>query len=210
LQRRSPDFDLYLVTDRRQTHGGDLLAVVEQALAGGVNAIQLREKDLGGKELFSLAEKTKALCARHGASLFINDRIDVALAVDADGVQLGIGSMPIDAARQILGERKLIGVSIHSAKEGLAAERAGADFVLFGPVYFTPSKAAYGNPQGLERLQGVVEKISLPVYAIGGIKPENVAAIKKTGARGAALISAVMSAEAPRAAAKELLRLLKE
>jgi thiamine-phosphate pyrophosphorylase len=210
LQRRSPDFDLYLVTDRGQTCGRDLLAVIEQALLGGVRAVQLREKDLGGKELFSLAEKTKTLCARYGASLFINDRIDVALAVDADGVQLGSGSIPIAAARQILGDRKLIGASIHSAEEGLAAERAGADFVLFGPVYFTPSKAAYGNPQGLERLQEAVEKISLPVYAIGGVKAKNVAAIKKTGARGAALISAVMSAEEPSSVSRELLHLLKE
>jgi thiamine-phosphate pyrophosphorylase len=210
LQRRSPDFDLYLVTDRGQTCGRDLLAVIEQALLGGVRAIQLREKDLGGKELFSLAEKTKTLCTRHGASLFINDRIDVALAVDAAGVQLGSGSIPIDGARQILGDRKLIGASIHSAEEGLAAERAGADFVLFGPVYFTPSKAAYGNPQGLERLQEAVEKISLPVYAIGGVKAKNVAELKKTGARGVALISAVMSAEEPASVSRELLRLLKE
>jgi thiamine-phosphate pyrophosphorylase len=210
LQRRSVDFDLYLITDRRETRGRDLLAVVEQALDGGARAIQLREKDLAGRELFILAEKTKTLCARHGASLFINDRIDVALAVDADGVQLGSSSMPIDAARKLMGDKRLIGASTHSMKEALAAEEAGADFVLFGPVYFTPSKAAYGNPQGLERLQEVVEKISLPVYAIGGIKPENVAAIKKTGARGVALISAVMSAEDPMTASRELLRWLKE
>jgi thiamine-phosphate pyrophosphorylase len=210
LQRRSPDFDLYLVTDRGQTCGRDLLAVIEQALLGGVRAIQLREKDLGGKALFSLAEKTKTLCARHGASLFINDRIDVALAVDADGVQLGSGSLPVDAARKLMGDKRVIGASTHSMKEALAAEEAGADFILFGPVYFTLSKTAYGNPQGLERLQEAVEKISLPVYAIGGIKPENVAAIKKTGARGIAAISAVMSAEEPAAATRELLRLLKE
>jgi thiamine-phosphate pyrophosphorylase len=210
LQRRSPDFDLYLITDRRETRGRDLLAVVEQALDGGARAVQLREKDLAGRELFILAEKTKTLCARHGASFFINDRIDVALAVDADGVQLGSSSMPIDAARKLMGDKRLIGASTHSMKEALAAEEGGADFILFGPIYFTPSKAAYGNPQGLERLQEVVEKISLPVYAIGGINPENAAAIKKTGARGVALISAVMSAEAPRTASKKLLRLLKE
>ncbi len=209
-QPRNPDFDLYLVTDRRQTRGRELLAVIEQALLGGVRAIQLREKDLGGKELFSLAEKTKTLCARHGASLFINDRIDVALAVDADGIQLGSSSLPVDAARKLMGDKRLIGASTHSMKEALAAEAAGADFILFGPIYFTPSKAAYGNPQGLERLQEAVEKISLPVYAIGGIKAENVAELKKTGARGVALISAVMSAEEPSSVSRELLRLLKE
>lgn len=187
-----------------------MFAVIEQALLGGVRAVQLREKDLGGGELFSLAEKTKTLCARHGASLFINDRVDVALAVDADGVQLGSASLPVDAARLLVGNGKLIGASTHSIDEASAAEAAGADFVLFGPIYFTPSKAAYGNPQGLERLQEAVEKISLPVYAIGGIKPENVAVIKQTGARGVALISAVMNAEDPMTASRELLRLLKE
>jgi thiamine-phosphate pyrophosphorylase len=109
-----------------------------------------------------------------------------------------------------MGDKRLIGASTHSMKEALAAEEAGADFILFGPIYFTPSKAAYGNPQGLERLQEAVEKISLPVYAIGGIKPENVAAVKATGACGVALTSAVMSAEDPMTASRELLRWLKE
>jgi len=210
VQRRSPDFDLYLITDRRQTRGRALLAVVEQALNGGAKAIQLREKDLGGRELYELAARLKALCCLHRAGLFINERVDVALAVDADGVQLGSGAIPVDAARALLGERKLIGASIHSTAEALAAERAGADFVLFGPVYFTPSKAAFGKPQGLRLLQEAVEKISLPVYAIGGVTSENVAAVKKTGARGVAVISAIMSAAEPAAASKELLRLLRD
>ena len=209
MQRRSPDFNLYLITDRRQTRGRELLKVVEQALDGGVRAIQLREKDLSGRELFLLAETMKAVCARYRARLFINERIDVALAVDADGVQLGGGAIPIDSARKLVGNNKRIGASTHSIEEALAAERAGADFILFGPVYFTPSKAAYGPPQGLELLKEVVEKISLPVYAIGGVKPENIAAVKKTGAHGIAVISAVMSAEEPSAASRELLRLLK-
>ena len=208
--KRSPEFDLYLITDRKQTRGRELLRVVEDALDGGVKAIQLREKDLGGRELYELAEQLKTVCSTHRAKLFINDRVDVALAVDADGVQLGSASMPVGAARALLGERKSIGASTHSLEEALVAERAGADFVLFGPVYFTPSKSAYGKPQGLEPLRGVVEKISIPVYAIGGIKPENIGAVKRAGASGAALISAVMAAEAPREAARELLRLLKE
>ena len=208
--KRAPDFDLYLVTDRRETRGRDLHTVVEQALDGGVRAIQLREKDLGGRELYGLAERLKALCAPRHAKLFINERIDVALAVDADGVQLGGGAMPIGAARQLLGEGKLIGASTHSIDEARAAERAGANFVLFGPVYFTPSKAAYGKPQGLELLREVVEKISLPVYAIGGVKAGNIAAVKQTRARGVALVSAIMSDEEPAAAAKEILRLLQK
>jgi thiamine-phosphate pyrophosphorylase len=210
VQRCCPTFDLYLITDRQQTRGRELVWVIEQALGGGARAIQLREKDLGGREIFSLAETVKTLCARYQASFFINDRVDVALAVDADGVQLGSGSIPVDVARKLLGENQMIGASTHSMDEALAAKRAGADFVLFGPVYFTPSKATYGNPQGLERLKEVVEKISLPVYAIGGVKADRIAAVKKTGARGVAVISAVMGADEPLAASREMLRLLRD
>ena len=202
---RSPKFALYVVTDRNQTGGRDLLWVLEQALEGGVKAVQLREKDLGGRELSLLAEKIKALCERYQASLFVNDRIDVALGVDADGVQLGSTSMPVGVARELLGEKKLIGVSTHSTEEAIEAEQAGGDFILFGPVYFTPSKAAYGKPQGLGALKEVVEKISLPVYAIGGIKVKDITEVRQTGIRGVALISAVLSAVDPCAAAREIL-----
>lgn len=204
-----PDFDLYLVTDRKLTGGRDLVEVVEQAVIGGVKAVQLREKDLGGAELFHLAEKLKDVCARHRARLFINDRVDVALAADADGVQLGGASIPVDAARALLGDEKFIGASIHTLEEARDAVRAGADFLLFGPVYFTPSKAAYGAPQGLERLKEVVENISIPVYAIGGVSADNVESIRDTGARGVALISAIIAAADPAAAAKAILQRLK-
>ena len=205
---RSPNFDLYLVTDRNQTGGRDLLWVLERALEGGVRAVQLREKDLGGRELFVLAEKTKRLCERYQANLFVNDRVDVALGVDAEGVHLGGDSMPVRAARELLGAEKLIGVSTHSINEAREAEQEKADFILFGPVYFTASKAAYGEPQGLGRLKKVVEKISLPVYAIGGVKVENIAEVKETGVRGIALISAVLSASDPRAATRRILETL--
>jgi len=205
---RSPNFDLYLVTDRNQTGGRDLLWVLERALEGGVRAVQLREKDLGGRELFVLAEKTKRLCERYQANLFVNDRVDVALGVDAEGVHLGGDSMPVRAARELLGAEKLIGVSTHSIKEAREAEQEKADFILFGPVYFTASKAAYGEPQGLGRLKKVVEKISLPVYAIGGVKVGNIAEVKETGVRGIALISAVLSASDPRVATRRILETL--
>lgn len=193
-----PNFDFYLVTDRHQTRGRELLWVLEQALDGGVGAVQLREKDLDGKELFSLAEKARNLCARYRAALYINDRIDVARAVDADGVQLGISSIPIEAARPLLGPDRMIGASTHSLIEAREAQRQGADFVLFGPVYFTPSKAAYGAPQGLAPLKKIVENIALPVYAIGGINIENVAEVMGAGVHGIALISAVMAASDPK------------
>ena len=203
----TPDFDLYLVTDRGMTQGRDLLWVLQQALDGGVKGIQLREKDLVGRELFFLAEAARKLTQRYHALLLINDRIDIALAVDADGVHLSTASIPIESARALLGRQQLLGASTHSLEEAQEAERNGADFVVFGPVYFTPSKASYGSPQGLAALKKVVEKLSLPIYAIGGIKPENIADTRRTGVRGVALISAVMSAADPENATKEILKL---
>jgi thiamine-phosphate pyrophosphorylase len=202
-----PDFKLYLITDRTQTKGRDLLWLIEQALDAGVKAIQLREKDLAGRDLFSLAEKASQLCRNYGSSLFVNDRLDIALAVNAAGVQLGNASVPIALARQLLGAQKMIGVSTHSFNEALEAQRQGADFVLFGPVYFTPSKAAYGAPQGLDKLKEIVGKISLPVYAIGGIKLENILDLRSMGVSGVALISAIMSSDAPKQATSDLLRM---
>jgi thiamine-phosphate pyrophosphorylase len=199
----APDFDLYLITDRSLTQGHDLLWVLEQALEGGAKAIQLREKDLAARELFLLAEG-----GRYQALLLINDRIDIALAVEADGVHLATTSLPIDVARNLLGQQALIGASTHSLNEAAAAKEQGADFLLFGPVFFTPSKAPFGPPQGLAALKKIVEKISLPVYGIGGIKPENIGDTRRTGARGVALISAVMSAADPKAETEKLLRLL--
>jgi len=203
-----PNFDLYLVTDRKLTQGRDLLWVLERALNGGVKAIQLREKDLSGKELFTLAERISRLCEKYQAQLFINDRVDVALAVDAAGVHLGEASMPISAARALIGAKRSIGVSTHSLEGARRAEQEGADFVVFGPVYFTPSKADYGNPQGLRALQIIVENISLAVYAIGGIKAENLLETRTAGSRGVALISAIMNADDPEHAAKQILALL--
>ena len=205
----TPEFNLYLVSDRSQTRGRDLLSVLEQALEGGVKAIQLREKDLSGKNLYNLAEKTRRLCERYEALLLINERIDVALAVDAAGVQLGKTSLPIGAARALLGPQKLIGASTHSLEEAQHAERSGADFVLFGPVYFTPSKASFGAPQGLDALKKIVENIAAPVYAIGGINSENTIDVRRSGARGVALISAVLNVDQPQVAAATMVQQLR-
>jgi thiamine-phosphate pyrophosphorylase len=203
-----PNFDLYLITDRKLTLGRDLVWVVEKALDGGVNAVQLREKDLIGKDLFKLAERVNRLCQRYHAQLFINDRVDVALAVDAAGVHLGESSMSVMAARSLIGESRSIGVSTHSLEGAQNAVHAGADFIVFGPVHFTPSKADFGAPQGIKALQLIVDNIPLAVYAIGGVNAENLRQTKSVGTRGVALISAIMSANEPTVAAKQLLTLL--
>jgi thiamine-phosphate pyrophosphorylase len=140
------DFRVYLITDRRQAPGEDIVKAVAGALDGGIRAVQLREKDLPGKDLYRLAGRMRNLTARYGARLLINDRVDVAMAVGADGVHLGGSSMPASVARKLLGEEALIGCSTHSESELRVAADQGADFATFGPVYPTASKAAYGPP----------------------------------------------------------------
>lgn len=202
------DFRLYLITDRRQAPGGDLFATVEGALAGGVRAVQLREKDISPRDLLELARAMRGLTDRYGAKLIINDRADIALAAGADGVHLGEAGIPADAARRVLGDGSIIGVSCHSRESALAAEKAGADFITFGPVYHTPSKAAYGAPAGLELLAEAVSLLSIPVFALGGIKRENTPDTLATGAAGIALISAIIAAENPKEEARAFLSLL--
>jgi len=202
------DFNLYLITDRKGCGGRDLGAVVEEALKGGIRAVQLREKDLSSRDLYELARALRELTARHDARLIINDRTDIALAVNADGVHLGATALPIHLARQLLGEEKLIGASCHDRLSSMAAQEAGADFITYGPVFYTPSKALYGQPVGIGSLAEVTRLLEIPVFALGGISSENARAAVAAGAHGIALISAVLAAESPRAEAKMLLSLL--
>jgi len=202
----SVDFHLYLITDRRQTGGRALTDVVEAALRGGVRAVQLREKDLPGRALYVLARDLRDLTARFNARLIVNERIDVALAVEADGVHLGQGSFPVAEARKLLGPGRLIGVSTHSARE--VQEARGADFVVFGPVYFTPSKARYGDPQGPARLREASSESSCPVFAIGAVTAQRVPEVRAAGAHGVAVISAIIGARDPEAATRRILSAL--
>jgi thiamine-phosphate pyrophosphorylase len=197
-------FSLYLVTDRRRTRGRALLDVVAAALAGGVDAVQLREKDLAGAALLELARHLRAVTRRHGARLLINDRIDIALACDADGVHLPADSFAPADARRLLGEHRLIGVSTHSVGQVQAAAAGGADFVVFGPVFETPSKRAFGKPVGLAAVAQVAHAVTLPVLAIGGIRTERVPGVLQRGARGVAVVAAILEADDPRAAAAKM------
>ena len=198
------DFRVYLITDRRQARAGDILSAVAAALDGGIRAVQLREKDLGGRELFRLAEAMRRLTARYGARLLVNDRVDVAYAAGADGVHLGGGALPVGEARALLGAKALVGRSTHDAAELSTAQSDGADFATFGPVYGTPSKARYGPPVGVPALAAACAAAKIPVFALGGIGPGNMTEALKAGAFGIALISAVVAAPDPRAAALEL------
>ena len=206
---RRIDFDLYLVTDRHQTGGRPLDQVVEEALAGGVRAVQLREKDLPARAFLQLAEKMRLLTARYGARLLINDRLDVCLAVGADGVHLRADSLPVPVARKILGLDRLIGQSAHSVSEVIEAEREGADFVVLGPIYDTPSKRSMGRPLGLSAIRSAVSRVSIPVFAIGGIRSERILEVIRCGGQGVAVISALLQAPSPRKAAETALCELK-
>lgn len=203
------DFDLYLVTDRHQTGGRPLDAVVKEVLAGGVRAVQLRERDLPVREALRWAETLRSLTAEFGARLLINDRVDVCRAVGADGVQLRSDSLPIPAVRKILGPDCLIGRSVHSASEAIEAERAGADFVVLGPIYDTPSKRAMGKPLGLSEIRSSAVRVAIPIFAIGGIRSDRIQEVIGNGARGVAVISALLQAPNPREAAEALLREIK-
>ena len=154
-----------------------------------------------------MAEELRELTAERGAHLIINDRADVALAVGADGVHLPARGLPPAIARRIVGEGMLVGVSTHSLAEARQAAEAGADYIFFGPLFYTPSKAAYGPPVGLEALQEVAAALgtSVPVIGLGGVKPGNVAEVLAHGARGVALISAVIAADDPAEAARGIL-----
>ncbi len=187
------DFNLYLITDRKLiARHSSLITAVEDALKAGLRAVQLREKDLPIRELLELAYRLREVTAQYRALLFINERVDVAMCVEADGVHLGRAGIPVGAARKIVGRRLFIGASTHDPEEARTAEREGADFITFGPVYDTPSKRKYGEPVGIGALHLVSEQVSLPVFGIGGISPGRVKEVMNAGARGIALISGIL------------------
>jgi thiamine-phosphate pyrophosphorylase len=196
---------LVLVTDRHGTGGRDLCDVVAAALDAGLPAVQLREKDLRGRPLLALAERLRALTARTGALLLVNDRVDVAVAAGADGVHLGGGSMPVEAVRALLPPGALVGVSTHAPSEGAAT---AADFAVFGPVYATPSKAGFGPPQGVVRLREAVAAARVPVLAIGGVTAARAPELRAAGVAGVAVIRAVLAADDPAGATRALLSAL--
>jgi thiamine-phosphate pyrophosphorylase len=189
------------VTDRHATGGRDLEGVVAQALDAGLPAVQLRDKDLPGRMLFELAERLRVATRRTGALLFVNDRVDVARAVDADGVQLGASTLPVDVARTLLPPGALVGESTHALDE---VRDTRADFVVFGPIYDTPSKRAYGPPQG-NRVYDALAAAPVPLIAIGGIEPAAAARLRAAGVHGVAVIRAILEAPDPAAATRALL-----
>lgn len=193
---------LMLVTDRKQCADRSLVEVVEQAIEGGVNIVQLREKDLPAGELLALARQIRGVCI--GRALFlVNDRVDVALLCGADGVQLSSTGLPVAAVRQLVPGSMMVGRSVHSVNEARQAELDGADFVVAGTIFRTPSHPD-ATPAGGELLKNMVSRLSIPVLAIGGINAGNAAECWDAGVSGVAVVSAILGAEDPLQAAQQL------
>lgn len=187
------DFRLLLVTDRHQVRGRALSTVLQHAIQAGVRAIQLRERDLSTGELLSLAREIQAMTTSSSVSLIMNDRVDLAMALDLQGVHLRADSLSARSVRQMIGPHSLIGVSTHSAEDVRRASHNGADYVVLGPIYDTLSKRSFGVPLGLDLLTDVCRHSPIPVFAIGGVTYERVHAVRQAGAHGVAVIGALLT-----------------
>lgn len=207
IDKNDINWSLYLITDRRIAGDGNIVDIVSAAIQGGVTVVQLRDKTATTHEMIELGRALNHMTQKAGIPLIINDRVDVALAIDADGVHVGPpDDMPASLARRLLGPDRIIGVSAESPAIALQAARDGADYVGVGDVFGTGSKADAGIPIGLSGLKAVAEVCPIPVVGIGGIHHGNAGDVIHAGADGVALISAIVGAGDPQAAAKELLK----
>ncbi len=202
--RRFMQAGLYVVTSQALSAGRSTIAIIEAALRGGAKLIQLREKDMNTKEFVQLAQVARRMTEKADALLVINDRLDVAMGVGADGVHLGQDDFPVDMARRLAPEM-IIGASSHSEKEAVEAERLGASYVNIGPLFPTTTKNWRGSFLGLEALRTICPRLRIPVTVMGGIKKEHVKPLTEAGATAIAVVTAVTTAPDPEAAVRELL-----
>jgi len=186
------DYSIYLVTDRDILRGRDLFESVEKAVKGGVTLVQLREKNISGMEFYNLAVALKKLTAHYNIPLIINDRLDIAIAADADGLHIGQDDLPLTVARKLLGSRKLLGYSVSNEDEAVYGQQNGADYLGAGTVFYTGTKADIGEPIGAMMLEKIKKRVNIPVVGIGGINAENAGLLKKTGIDGISVISAIL------------------
>lgn len=212
--KKKVDYSLYLVTDRDLSLGRSNLEVIQAAVRGGVTLVQLREKEATTKEFYQEGLKIRAYLKARDIPLIINDRIDMALALDAEGVHLGQEDMPIDAARKILGPQKIIGASVFTPEEAKIAEALGADYLGLSPIFVTETKPELIQHLGIKGIPLLKEAVKIPVVGIGSMSESNAYEAVKAGLDGVAVVSAICSREDPRAAAeaikKEVLRAKKD
>lgn len=189
------DFHFYVITGEQFHPERHYLEVMEEAIKGGADIIQLREKNKTKKQLLQMARELRELTRQYGVTFIVNDHIDIALAVDADGIHLGQDDLPLEEARKIMGPNKIIGISTHALEEAQAAEAGGADYIGVGPVFPTNTKEDVVDPVGLRYVKQVVEQINIPFVAIGGIKLHNVDQVLEAGATRVCVVSAVVGAD---------------
>jgi len=192
IREKIKNIDLYFITDSRLTKK-TVLGDVGSALKAGVKIIQYREKEKNTHDMIIEAEEIKKLCKRSGALIIINDRVDVALSADADGIHLGNEDMDYETARKILGRDKIIGLTVHNIKEALEAESKGADYIGISPVFETLTKPDAGMPSGIKFVREVKDRIKIPSVAIGGINRSNIKNVLEAGAKSVAIISAIVA-----------------
>lgn len=204
------DYSLYLVTDRGILGGRDIFDAVESAVKGGVTLVQLREKNISSLDFYNIAVRLKKLAGRYGVPLIINDRLDIALAVDADGLHIGQEDLPVSAARKLLGKGKILGYSVSTVEEAVYGERNGADYLGAGPVYPTGSKLDAVSPIGIEILKRIKESVSIPVVGIGGIGFSNISEIKSSGIDGVSVISAILGSSDIERTSRDMAKLWRE
>ncbi len=199
--KKKVDYSLYLVTDRALSLGRSNLEVIQAAVRGGVTLVQLREKEATTKEFYQEGLKIRAYLKARNIPLIINDRIDMALALDAEGVHLGQEDMPIEAARKILGPQKIIGASVFTPEEAKIAEALGADYLGLSPIFVTETKPELTQHLGIKGIPLLKEAVKIPVVGIGSMSESNAYEAVKAGLDGVAVVSAICSREDPRAAA---------
>lgn len=199
---------LYLVTNSDKFSSEDeFLDAVASALQGGVDILQLREKNMSAKKILELGKKLKLLCSEYGATFIVNDRIDIAAILDADGVHLGQDDLDVKSAREILGKDKIVGISTHAPEQALKAVEDGADYIGVGPVFATPTKEGR-IPVGLDYVKWASENINIPAFAIGGIDEENIKQVIEAGAKRVAVVRAIINAKSPQKAAEDFCKTL--
>jgi thiamine-phosphate pyrophosphorylase len=204
MPARNVDYSLYLVTDRDLSRGRATLEIVRAAVTGGVSCVQLREKNCSTAEFIREALEIRDFLRSRGIPLIINDRLDVALAVAADGVHLGQTDMPYQMARDIAGADFLIGISAESLEDAIEAAGQGADYLGVSPIYETPTKTDTAPALGLSGLRAIRKAVDIPLVGIGGLKRDNAASVIAGGADGVAVVSAIVSADDPQSAARQL------
>ncbi len=198
---------LCLVTDRSLARGRALQEIVSKAVRGGVSMVQLREKEAGTRAFLDEALALKAVLAPHRIPLIINDRVDIALAVDADGVHVGQTDMPVDQVRSLIGPKKMIGLSITNEQQIKRADASLADYLGLGPLYDQTTKPDASTTLGVEGFRRLRQQTSKPVLAIGGLKADNSAPVIAAGANGLAVVSAIIAADDPESASRAFINL---